>query len=353
MLFAPVSPDQPNLPLAPRLLAQLCQKKKVKLALDSEFFYFGYIETAKGIRFPIKGGAFALNSYAAGEAARDKEFCGRLLHDAGLPTPQFQLIHSDRAIRQLSTASPHVADRLNSLAKAQSLAEQFGYPLFIKPNEGTQGIDVHKINTPAALQEHLAQALEHHERMLIQQAVTGNDYRVIVLDGKVLAAIERQPLSIQGNGSDTILRLLAEKLQMLTTRSGGHKIERGDPRLLKAIQDAGYQLNSIVPNGQILPLLSNANLSTGGTAIDVTDHASPHFKDLAIKAAQACGLQYAGVDILCEDLSLNEGAANVLELNAGPGLTNFWQASPDHHDRIRAIYEGVLDAILSTKQPSW
>ncbi|SDR27248.1 cyanophycin synthetase [Pseudovibrio sp. Tun.PSC04-5.I4] len=348
MLFTPVSADQPNLPLAPRLLAQMCQEKNVKLSLDSEFFYFGYIETAHGTRFPIKGGAFALNSYSAGEAARDKEFCGCLLLDAGLPTPQFKLIHSDKAIKQLSTASPHVADKLNSQINAKTLAEQFGYPLFIKPNEGTQGIGVQKISGPTELQQNLAKALEHHDRMLIQQAVAGRDYRVIVLNDKVLVAIERRPLSIIGNGSDTLSKLLDRKVKTLTTRSGGYKIEQDDPRILKAIQEAGYSHNSVLPENATLPLLSNANLSTGGEAVDVTDSASPHYKSLAIKAAKACGLRYAGVDILCEDISQDGGDANVLELNAGPGLTNFWQASPDHYDRVRAIYRGVLEAMLST-----
>ena len=346
MQFIPVSPDQPNLPLAPRLLAELCQEKGIKLALDSEFFYFGYIETEDGIRFPIKGGAFALNSYAAGEAAKDKDFCGRLLQDADLPTPDFKLIHSDKAIRLLSTANPHVAQSLNTLTKAPAIAEALGYPLFIKPNEGTQGVGVQKISDEAELNTRLAAALQTNDRMLVQEAVSGSDYRVIVLDGTILAIIERRPLSISGDGTHTIAELLSEKIKTLTTRSGGYKVESNDPRILKAIQEAGYDLTSILSDGELLQLLSNANLSTGGEAVDVTNIASQSFKDLAVEAARVCGLRYAGVDILCEDLSINDAPAHVLELNAGPGLTNFWQASPEHHHRVRAIYRGVLEAML-------
>lgn len=348
MQFFPVSPDQPSLPLAPRLLAELCQEKGIKLALDREFFYFGYIETDSGKRLPIKGGAFALNSYAAGEAARDKDFCGRLLQDAGLPTPDFKLIHSDRAIRQLSTANPHVAQSLNPITKAPAIAQSLGYPLFIKPNEGTQGIGVQKVSDEAELKTHLTTALQNNDRMLLQTAVSGADYRVIVLDGEVLAIIERRPLSIMGNGSNTIAELLAKKIKTLTTRTGGYKVDAGDPRLLKAIQEAGYDLTAILKSGERLPLLSNANLSTGGEAVDVTDLASPSFKALAVEAARVCGLRYAGVDILCDDLSEERCPANVLELNAGPGLTNFWQAAPHHHQRVRTIYRGVLEAMLAS-----
>ncbi|SFJ91126.1 RimK-like ATP-grasp domain-containing protein [Pseudovibrio ascidiaceicola] len=346
MQFIPVSPDLPNLPLAPRLLAELCQEKGIKLALDSEFFYFGYIETGSGMRFPIKGGAFALNSYAAGEAARDKDFCGRLLQDAGLPTPDFKLIHSNKAIRQLSTANPHVARSLNTLTEAGDIAQSLGYPVFIKPNEGTQGVGVQKISEEAELNAHLTNALRSNDRMLVQKAVSGRDYRVIVLDGTILAIIERRPLSLIGNGSHPIAELLANKIKTLTTRSGGYKVESNDPRILKAIRVAGYDLTTVLPDGELLQLLSNANLSTGGEAVDVTDLASHRFKNLAVEAARVCGLRYAGVDILCDDLSKNDAPANVLELNAGPGLTNFWQASPNHHHRVRAIYRGVLEAIL-------
>ena len=348
MRFIPVSPDLPNLPLAPRLLAELCQEKGIKLALDSEFFYFGYIETDSGKRLPIKGGAFALNSYAAGEAARDKDFCGRLLQDAGLPTPDFKLIHSDKAIRQLSTANPHVAQSLSALTKVGELARSLGYPVFIKPNEGTQGVGVQKINSEAELNTHLASALQANDRMLVQEAVSGRDYRVIVLDGSILAIIERRPLSIIGNGSSTIAELLTEKIKTLTTRSGGYKVESDDPRILKVIQEAGYELTTCLNNNESLQLLSNANLSTGGEAIDVTDHASQRFKELAVQAARVCGLRYAGVDILCDDLSKADAPANVLELNAGPGLTNFWQAAPEHQPRVRAIYRGVLEAMLES-----
>lgn len=348
MQFIPVSPVLPNLPLAPRLLAELCQEKGIKLALDSEFFYFGYIETGSGKRFPIKGGAFALNSYAAGEAARDKDFCGRLLQDAGLPTPNFKLIHSDKAIRQLSTANPHVAKSLNTLTDAGEIAQSLGYPVFIKPNEGTQGVGVQKISDEAELSTHLTNALRSNDRMLVQEAVSGRDYRVIVLDGTILAIIERRPLSIIGDGTNTVAELLAAKVKTLTTRSGGYKVENDDPRILKAIQEAGYNLASTLHNGEFLQLLSNANLSTGGEAVDVTDLASQRFKDLAVEAARVCGLRYAGVDILCDDLSKDDAPANVLELNAGPGLTNFWQASPNHHHRIRAVYRGVLEAMLES-----
>ncbi len=348
MKFIPVAPDLPNLPLAPRLLAGLCQEKGIKLVLDSSFFYFGYIETDSGIRFPIKGGAFALNSYAAGEAARDKDFCGRLLQDAGLPTPHFKLIHSYKAIRQLSTANPHVVKSLNTLTEAGEIAQSLGYPVFIKPNEGTQGFGVQKICGEAELNTHLSKALQSNDRMLVQEAVSGRDYRVIVLDRTILAIIERRPLSIIGNGASTIAELLAGKIKTLKTRSGGYKVENHDPRILKSIQEAGYDLKTVLHDGVVLQLLSNANLSTGGEAVDVTDLASQRFKNLAVEATRVCGLRYSGVDILCGDLSKIDTPANVLELNAGPGLTNFWQASPNHHHRVRAIYRGVLEAMLES-----
>ncbi len=205
-----------------------------------------------------------------------------------------------------------------------------------------------KVSDEAELKTRLTNALQNNDRMLVQKAVTGADYRVIVLDGEILAIIERRPLSIMGNGANTIADLFAEKIKTLTTRSGGYKIEADDPRILKAIHEAGYDVTTILSSEQRLNLLSNANLSTGGEAVDVTDLASPGFKALAVEAARVCGLRYAGVDILCDDLSKKGCPANVLELNAGPGLTNFWQAAPHHHQRVRSIYRRVLEAMLES-----
>lgn len=347
MQFELVSANQPNLPLAPRLLAEYCADFGARLFLDPQFRYFGYIQTQSGARLPIKGGALPLNSYAAGEAARDKDFCGRLLQDAGLLTPEFKLIHSPHAILQLQLASPHVAAVLHGHEQADKLAEELGYPLYIKPNEGTQGLGVQKVTNATQLTEALERALQTNDRMLLQRAVTGRDYRLIILDGKVLAITERRPFSITGDGTKPIQSLLAEKASRLKTRGGGHKISADDLRITKMLESQGLALTSIPEAGQELQLLPNANLSTGGQAVDVTQTAAIEHQQLAVQAAQACGLRYAGVDLLCEDISNRNAPAHVLELNAGPGLTNFWQASQAHEAVVRHIYKSVAAAMLS------
>ncbi len=346
MQFQPVSPDQPNLPLAPRLLTENCQEYGARLCLDPQFHYFGYIETREGLRLPIKGGALPLNSYAAGEAARDKDFCGRLIQSAGLPTPSFKLVHSKRAIAQLHTASPHVAKALNSIDNAADLAGELGFPLYLKPNEGTQGIGVQKLTKPEQLPEALEKSLQANDRVLLQKAVSGRDYRIIVLDEKILAVIERRPLSILGDGHSPVKTLLEEKKASLKTRGGGQKIEQDDPRILQMLSEAKLTLASVLKKEQELQLLPNANLSTGGQAIDMTDHISPVHAQLALNAAKACGLRYAGVDLLCNDITLPTSSAHVLELNAGPGLTNFWQSAKAHEDRVREIFKSLAQAIL-------
>lgn len=240
------------------------------------------------------------------EIACDKEDTKFLLEQAEVEVPRGDIIR-----------------RESSLADA---CKYVGYPLVVKPVGGNhgRGITVNIKNYEDALVAFNA-AKVVSSSVIIEKFITGEDYRILVINYKLVAAAKRTPAHVIGDGKSTV-RELVDKVNQDPRRGYGHEnvltqITIND--LTKTIIAAkGYSEDSIIPEGERLILKDTANLSTGGTAEDVTDIMHPENIEMAERISRIIDLDICGIDVMTTDISqpLSETGGAVLEVNAGPGF---------------------------------
>ncbi len=245
-------------------------------------------------------------SNIAVELAADKEETNGILRDLGLPVPNQRLV---RRVRDAVRA-----------------AERIGYPVVLKPLSGNHGRGVSiNLKTQSEVEVAFEKAAEHGRTVIVETYLEGYDHRLLVVNGELVAAAKRVPGHVVGDGKHTIEQLVAivnkdprrgvghEKV--LTRLEFDHQAER-------LLAKLGYDRNTVPVDGEEVFLRTTANLSTGGTAIDVTDTIHPDNREMAIRAIKAIGLDIGGVDFLTFDIteSYRDTGGGICEVNAGPGF---------------------------------
>ena len=243
------------------------------------------------------------------EFACDKEGTKTLLDAARLPVPKGTVIQS---LDDLEQAIDYIG----------------GFPIVLKPLDGNHGrgitLDIQTWHEAENAYEFAKQESKMGS-IIVERYYKGNDYRVLVVNGKVVAVAQRVPAHVVGNGRSTLVELV-EETNRDPRRGTGHenmltRIEI-DRQSIDLLEQQGYRLDSIPKSGQICYLKATANLSTGGIAIDRTDEIHPENIWIAERAAQIIGLDIAGIDITAPDISrpLREVDGVIVEVNAAPGL---------------------------------
>ena len=238
--------------------------------------------------------------------AQDKQLTKSLLTAAGVPVPEGVSVETyEEAVE--------VMRRLNA-------------PVVVKPRDGNQGKGV---TTNVVSEDHLAiafrAALEYSDDILVERFVPGHDHRLLVVGDKLVAAARREPPHVIGDGVLTV-RQLVDRVNADPRRGDGHATSltkiRFDEIAHARLGIQGYEADSVPPQGARVILRNNANLSTGGTATDVTDEVHPELARRAVEAAQMVGLDICGVDVVCEsvDQPLEAQRGGIVEVNAAPGL---------------------------------
>jgi len=242
------------------------------------------------------------------ELACDKEDTKYLLEQAEVEVPKGDIIKRERSLKDA--------------------CEYVGYPLVIKPIDGNHGrgitVDIHTYEDALEAFRH-AKNSSKSGSIIIEKFIIGVDYRLLVINNILVAAAKRTPAHVIGDGKLSVKNLI-EEVNKDPRRGYGHekvltKITIND--LTKnIIQDAGYTLESILKKGEILILKDTANLSTGGTAEDVTDIVHPANVVMAERISKVVDLDICGIDIISTDISkpLSATGGAVLEVNAGPGF---------------------------------
>lgn len=237
--------------------------------------------------------------------AQDKDLTKKLLAAAGVPVPMGRPV--------------------KSVDEAWSVANQIGLPVVLKPQDGNQGKGV-TVNIVS--REHLEiaySAAQEYGEVMVEKFLPGSDYRLLVVGERLVAAARRDPPHINGDGVHTVQQLV-DAVNADPRRGDGHATSLTKMRLddiaVARLALQGFTLQSVPDKGQRLILRNNANLSTGGTATDVTDDVHPDVAACAVAAAQMIGLHICGVDIVCESVlrPLEEQSGGVVEVNAAPGL---------------------------------
>jgi cyanophycin synthetase len=269
---------------------------------EESFIQLGYGAEQQKIQASIAG----TTSNIAVDMAGNKQVTKQLLQDNYIPVPDGCLI----------TREEQLLPAINEI----------GYPVVIKPLDGCQGkgITTEIKNYKEALGA-FRLAKQISKELICEKCITGSDYRILVVDYKFTAAARRTPPSVTGDGEHTI-RQLIDMINEDPQRGNEHEnvLTRIviDDIMLDLIAQKGYTLNCILPPGQQLLLKTTANLSTGGTAEDVTDDVHPDNIALFERIARLVGLNICGIDVMAPDVCtpiIQNGGA-VLEVNAAPGL---------------------------------
>ncbi|HYE20709.1 MAG TPA: cyanophycin synthetase [Tepidisphaeraceae bacterium] len=245
-------------------------------------------------------------SAIAVELCQEKPMTNRLLRSVGVPVPEGEVVRS--------------AD------DAWRVARDVGLPVVLKPEAGNQGKGVSvNLRNEAEVRRAYDVAAAYDPRVLVERHVQGVDYRLLVVNGKMVAAARREPAQVVGDGVHTVEQLVAI-VNKDPRRRPGHsnpltQITLGEAADLVLAQQ-GYDRQFVPLPGQVVRLRTNANLSTGGTATDVTDEVHPRNARLAELAAQFLALDVAGIDVICHDIRrpLDGQGGAVVEVNAAPGL---------------------------------
>jgi cyanophycin synthetase len=245
-------------------------------------------------------------SHIAVELAQDKEETNKILANCGLPVPRQELVRSaERAVRA---------------------AERLGYPVVTKPYDGNHGRGISiGLKNAEEVRAGFNAAAEHSKSVIVESYLQGDDHRLLVVAGELIAATRRNPGRVVGDGMHTV-RELIDIVNQDPRRGVGHekvmtRLEL-DPQAEMMLERQGLTADSKIPADRVVLLRSTANLSTGGTATDVTDIIHPDNRDMAVRAVTAIGLDVGGVDFLCPDIaeSYKTVGGGICEVNAAPGF---------------------------------
>ena len=223
----------------------------------------------------------------ATEIASDKRLTQRILEQLGLPVP-----------RQSIVCDPQ---------EAAEEAERLGFPVVVKPLDGHHGQAVAtNLKTHGQVREAYEKARKICARVIVEAYQTGNDYRILVIDGRVVAVAQRVPGHVVGNGKSTIAELI-EEVNRDPRRGIGHEKVltriKVDEAAIGLLADQGYKLGDVPPAGEMVKLTLTGNMSTGGISIDRTFEAHPENVEIAEEAARMVGLDIAGIDFICPDIT--------------------------------------------------
>nr|WP_198982098.1 cyanophycin synthetase [Herbaspirillum sp. ASV7] len=269
-------------------------------------------------------------SAIAESIAQDKDLTKMLLHAAGVPVPNGRVVET-------------VEDALKA-------AEEIGSAVVIKPLDGNQGKGVAvNVSTPEQITRAFNNAALISDEVIVERYLPGHDFRLLVIGKTLVAAARRDPPQVIGDGVHTIAQLI-DQVNADPLRGDGHATSltkiRLDDIALSVLSAQNLDPSAIPAQGVRVVLRNNANLSTGGTATDVTDDVHPDVAARAIAAAQMVGLDICGVDVVCNSVHkpMEEQGGGIVEVNAAPGLR--MHLSPSY-GKSRDVGEAIISTMYA------
>jgi D-alanine-D-alanine ligase-like ATP-grasp enzyme len=301
-----------------KLIQKIAPKIGAKVLMEPIWGIVGQITFKSGRNSYFRYNTLDLNPVGSSDIARDKDFSNFFMKKMGYPiVPNSKTFFSNDWAKAIDLPSRNINAGYN-------FAKKIGFPVIVKPNSGTQGTGVSLVYNKQEFYKAAKNIFSRDRVLLVQKKLTGKDYRIVVLDKKVISAYERIPLNVVGDGKSTIKQLLNLKQKNFVASSRDTRINIKDSRIFLKLKHQKLNLQSIPKKDERIYLLDNANLSTGGDSVDVTKKINPNFAKIAVNLTRDMGLRLCGVDLLIEgDISEKPNKYWVLEINAAPGLDHY------------------------------
>jgi cyanophycin synthetase len=294
---------------------------------NSSLILLGYGKKQKYIRASISANTSNIGVDLAGDKDKTKEILSR----ACVPVPKGTLIYSAEEIPEA--------------------IEKIQFPLVIKPLDGNHGRGI-TININSAEQAvrafHIAKKISR--QVIVEEYIDGHDFRLLVVNYKLVAVAKRVPAMVMGNGVSSIKELIRE-VNRDPNRGDGHEKNMTKIKVneitREILRSKGFELSSILPLGEILFLKDTANISTGGTSIDLTERIHPYNVLMAERVARILNLDICGIDLVAKtiEVPLKNKAGAIVEVNAAPGLRM-------HLDPSKGIKRNVAEPIIDMLFPN-
>ena len=328
------------------LLKKLAPRLGARVFLEPEWGFAGQIIFKGGKKSYFRYNSLGLNPLGATEISKDKDYASYFLKQQG-----YQIVPGSKSF--FSPAWAKAIRSKKSIDAAYAHAQKLRFPVIVKPNSNSQGKGVEKVFNKKDFYR-AAKAICVYDRVfLVQRVAVGRDYRVVVLDDEVISAYERVPLSVVGNGRSSIKQLLAQKQKEFIKSGRDTQIKLADRRIAAKLGQQKLTLASKPKAGERVFLLDNANLSTGGDSVDVTDKVHPLFAKLAINITRDMGLRLCGVDLMIDGSITDAPKIGpkekrnyvVLEINSAPGLDHYVTTGTKQKKIVEGLYLKVLKAL--------
>lgn len=298
-LFTPVPETVDDLNPYSRIIADEALRRGIRVeVIDAET---GEMRLSNGGRSVITRESLSeYTSAVAMSRCDDKRLTRRIVSEAGVVVPRGRLATFDEGDHEF-------------LAEVGDVV--------VKPTRGEQGKGITVgISGPDEFDAALARAREQHPQVLIEQRAAGEDLRLVVIDGKVVAAALRLPAEVIGTGKHTVLELIEAQSRRRSAATGGESVIPLDEVTEGTVKDGGWSYDDVLPEGVRLRVRRTANLHQGGTIHDVTADVNPELCRVAVTAAEAIGIPVTGIDLLVPDVAGEEYV--FIEANERPGLAN-------------------------------
>lgn len=319
-----------------KILRKIAPEIGATVFMEPEWEIVGQITFRSGQRSYFKYNTLDINPVGASDIAKDKGYSYFFMERMGYP-----IVPGSKTFFSNQWAEAIGSDQ--NIDAAYRHAKELKFPVIVKPNSGSQGAGVSLVHNKNEFYSTVRAIFKSDRIVLVQQPVRGKDYRLVVLDEKIISAYERIPLNVIGDGKSTIGNLLERKQRDFIASSRDTRINTDDPRIGIKLKHQGLSLESVLVKGQRVFLLDNANLSTGGDSRDVINSVHPEFTQLAVRLTRDMGLRLCGVDIMVNgDIGQKPSDYWILEINAAPGLDHYAKIGTEQEKIVEDLYMQVL-----------
>ena len=321
-----------------KLLQKLAPRVGARVLVEPEWKIAGQIKYKNGTKRYFRYNTLDLNPVGASDTSKDKGYASFFMHTMDYPTVTGRTFFSDEWCETIGSR--------RDIYAGYRYAKSLGFPVVVKPNSGSHGNGVFLVHDRREFDAAMRNIFKQDKVALVQRVISGRDYRIVVLDKQVISAYERIPLNVVGDGTSTIRQLLTKKARNFGAASRDTRMHVNDLRITHKLKHQKLSMRSVPFRGERIYLLDNANLSSGGDAVDVTKRLHPDFKKLAVRLTWDMGLRMCGVDLMIDgNMAQKPQKYWILEINAAPGLDHYVKTGKAQQKIVENLYLKVLKSL--------
>ncbi len=324
-------------PILGQVLKKIAPSIGASVVIEPRWQVVGQINFKNGRRRYFRGSCIDINTLGASEIALDKDYANMFMKQMGYATVPNSLTFFTKSFAK------KVGLPKRDIDGAYRYAKKIKFPVIVKPNSGSQGTNVALVHNKKEFYKAMRSVFGRDRIALVQSPVRGKDYRVVVLDRKIISAYQRVPLNVTGDGKSSIRELLIKKQKQFIRDRRDTRINFSDQRMMDKLRHQNLNLKSVIEKDRLVYLLDNANLSTGGDSIDVTNIVHKDFAKLSVSLTKDMGLRLCGVDLMISgDISEKPDKYWILEINSAPGLDHYAKSGAAQEKIVEELYLEVL-----------